>query len=368
MLIVTSTVEEAVVLCGFSRCKAPLPGPGPKGGRPYAYCPERVWPGNKSCKQLAAAQDALAEALGNEPVNAELALASSTFAEAADRLTGPLGEVMATAEALRGALAAEVAAAADKAEEALSMASMERGLREAAEAETARAVQAEATAADAAARDRADRDEAVTVARAAKEAATQANLAKARAEGIAATEHHRAEEALRQTAGEQKRANAEHARAEAALAAAATERTTAASALAAATERLAERSAELDMRTESLTEVTEKLATRSAELEAARDALRESERRHQSALSRVESLTQERQDQETRLAEARARAEYVAQEQEARLAAADSATQNAARARAQLAAIHNALTTPQDEPDLRTRLLSALLEPDAPPA
>jgi chromosome segregation ATPase len=354
-MIVTETVEETTGLCGFSRCRAPLPGPGPKGGRPYAYCPERLWPGGKSCKQLAAAQDALAEALGDEPANAELALASSTFAEAADRITGPLGEVMASAEALRGALAAEVTAAAARVEEALSMASVERGLREAAEAETERAVIAETAAAERAVTDRAERDEAVAAARAAKDAATQANLAKARAEGIAATEHHRAEEALRQAAGEQKRANAEHARAEAALAAAAVDREAAASALAAATERLAERNAELEARTESLSEVTEKLATRSAELEAARNALRETERRHQSARTeareRVGSLTQERQELETRLANA--------------VSAGDTAAKDAARTRTQLTAIRTALTT-QDDTDLRTRLLSALLEPETP--
>src|SRR6201999_2647005 len=63
---IMSEVAEADIsgLCGFSRCRAPLPGPGPRGGRPFAYCPDRSWPGGKTCKQLAAAQEALAEALG----------------------------------------------------------------------------------------------------------------------------------------------------------------------------------------------------------------------------------------------------------------------------------------------------------------
>lgn len=119
-------------LCGFGRCRAPLPGPGPKGGRPYAYCPDRSWPGGKTCKQLAAAQEALAEAL-EERGSAELVSATTAFAAAADRVAGPLAEALAVAEALRGALAEELGAATARAERAETTAATERGLRVSAE-------------------------------------------------------------------------------------------------------------------------------------------------------------------------------------------------------------------------------------------
>lgn len=86
---------------------------------------------------------------------------------------------------------------------------------------------------------------------------------------------------------------------------------------------------------------------------ADRTALRETERRRPSALTearaRVESLIRERQEHETRLATVGS--------------AGEAATQEAAKAGTQLAATGVALTTPQDDTDLRTRLLSALLNP-----
>src|SRR5438128_12406188 len=93
--VVVETLETDA-LCGFSRCRAPLPPPGPKGGRPYAYCPDRTWTGGKTCKQLAAAQDALAEALGTSADTGVTATAHA-FAAAAGKITGPLTEVLAAA-------------------------------------------------------------------------------------------------------------------------------------------------------------------------------------------------------------------------------------------------------------------------------
>ena len=125
-------------LCGFSRCRAPLPGPGPKGGRPFAYCPERAWPGGKTCKQLAGAQEALAEALGDAG-SAELLSATATFTATAERVAGPLSSLLEAAEALRGSLAREAEAAITRAERAEAAAATERGLRETAEAVVAEA-------------------------------------------------------------------------------------------------------------------------------------------------------------------------------------------------------------------------------------
>src|SRR5262245_14197819 len=109
--VVVETVE-ADSLCGFSHCRAPLPAPGPRGGRPFAYCPDRVWPGGKNCKQLAAAQDALAEALGT-PADAALTADITAFTTAAGRLTDPLTEVLAATKALTDTVGAELATAAE---------------------------------------------------------------------------------------------------------------------------------------------------------------------------------------------------------------------------------------------------------------
>src|SRR4051794_38509671 len=135
--VVVETVE-ADSLCGFGHCRAPLPAPGPKGGRPFAYCPDRTWPGGKTCKQLAAAQDALAEALGT-PADAALTATVSAFTTAAGRLTDPLTEVLAATKALHDTLGAELAAAAARVAEAEETANRERGLRTQAEEATAAA-------------------------------------------------------------------------------------------------------------------------------------------------------------------------------------------------------------------------------------
>ncbi|HEX7661811.1 MAG TPA: hypothetical protein VF444_20265, partial [Pseudonocardiaceae bacterium] len=128
-----STNTAPAGLCGFSRCRAPLPPPGSKGGRPFEYCPDRTWPGGKTCKQLAAAQDALEQAFG-EPVAAQaLTGAAATFTATAERLLDPLGEVRSALEAMRTATEAELAAATKRVEEAEATATTERGLRQSAE-------------------------------------------------------------------------------------------------------------------------------------------------------------------------------------------------------------------------------------------
>src|SRR5204863_9607507 len=92
MVDVVVDMVDTDSLCGFSHCRAPLPAPGPRGGRPFAYCPDRTWPGGKTCKQLAAAQDALTEALGT-PADAGITSSTSAFTAAAAELAQPLGDV-----------------------------------------------------------------------------------------------------------------------------------------------------------------------------------------------------------------------------------------------------------------------------------
>ncbi|OXM46476.1 response regulator receiver protein, partial [Amycolatopsis thailandensis] len=127
--------------CGFRKCRQPLPPPGPRGGRPYEFCPDRTWPGGKTCKQLAAAEQALREALGDEAVPAgALSDAGQAFEQAAAAVTGPLRTLSNALDAVTAHLRDEIAAAvgqADAAREAAAEADRQRdaALERAAEAE-----------------------------------------------------------------------------------------------------------------------------------------------------------------------------------------------------------------------------------------
>lgn len=343
---------DSTGLCGFSRCRAPLPGPGPKGGRPFAYCPDRAWPGGRTCKQLAAAQDVLVEALGAE--STPLTDATADFAAAAERVAEPLRDVLAVAEALKGALAEEAKAAAERVERAEAEAATERGLREAAEAETrqahAAAETAERTAADTVAEAKADarryqvaRDQAVADAKAARDAAKQADLAKARAEGAAASEHQRAEDALREVTEARAEATRQQSRADAAEAELTRQRARAEAAEVSA----AEERRRADEATRALTEATATVATRTAERDAARAAERtvrdELARAAETNLDLAAELRTQQTVHDRRLSEVTARH-----------------AEELARVTTRL---RDVLLDPAPEEDLRTRLLASLLDP-----
>ncbi|MBN6040064.1 response regulator receiver protein [Amycolatopsis sp. 195334CR] len=225
--------------CGFRRCRQPLPPPGPRGGRPYEFCPDRTWPGGKTCKQLAAAEQALREALGEDAVPAAaLSDAGEAFSTAAAAVTGPLRTLSDTLDAVTAHLQDEVAVAVDQAEaarQAAAQAAQERdiALERAAEAsqaaEAAAATVREAEQAQAVAE--ATADEAI-------EARSAAQLAQAKAESATAVITKRAEEATEQAAAQQAR---------------------------------------VDELTATLSSRGEELATRTAERDAARIALRDAQ-------------------------------------------------------------------------------------------
>lgn len=343
-------------LCGFSHCRAPLPAPGPRGGRPFAYCPDRTWPGGKTCKQLAAAQDALVEALGT-PADAGITAATRAFTAVAGELAEPLGEVLAVATALRDSLAAELDTAAVRIAEAEETAIRERGLRLQAEEatheataetqrtrdETAEVVRTATAEAD---RCRADRDRAVAAAATAAEARAQAELAQARAEGVATTERDRAEQTVRE----------ERSRTEAA------ER-----ALATATEKLTTTRAERDAARTALDDLRTAAAEhhRLAEESAAELTTTKTELN-----STTIELNRARIELDDATAELTAtRAEATAAKTEATRIAGEATTKIATaghdltRLRMTIAALRDVLLTPDLETaDLRTRLLAELLD------
>ncbi|HVK23244.1 MAG TPA: hypothetical protein VM677_17950 [Actinokineospora sp.] len=182
-------------LCGFSRCRNPLPPPGPRGGRPYEFCPERSWPGNATCKQLAAAETALKAALGTESGTLALGGVATEVRDHVERALGPAEALKSVLEQVITRLDGEVAAALAAVDTAQRDAAHDRGLRERAErdAEDARQAAAEAvetTAGHDAARADAEhaRDEALTRMKAAE-------LKQVRAESRRDAEHERAEQA-----------------------------------------------------------------------------------------------------------------------------------------------------------------------------
>jgi chromosome segregation ATPase len=116
------TAERGVAarsgVCGFSRCRRPLPMPGPQGGRPYAYCRNREWPGGMTCKQLAGAEHALRTALDDEGAPAALATAVGVFAESAEAVREPLALVVSALDSVRGSLEQDLISATERAERA----------------------------------------------------------------------------------------------------------------------------------------------------------------------------------------------------------------------------------------------------------
>ncbi len=262
-------------LCGFARCRQPLPPPGPRGGRPYEFCPERTWPGGRSCKQLANAADALREAVGDIGDAGPLAGATDEFGAHVDHVLGPLRELVSALETVRVRVESELADAVRRAEEAEERAAEDNGLRHRAEQaaadaahaeEQARHREAEATAL--AQEHQRHRDAAEARSAAALDRTKEAELALARAEAAAAGERDRADAAERRARTE--RAGAERAAAEAAEARQST--------ATAVVERDAARTALADARSAAL--ATEARADRArADALADRDRLTEANRR-----------------------------------------------------------------------------------------
>lgn len=270
--------------CGFRRCREPLPPPGPRGGRPYEFCPDRVWPGGKSCKQLAAAEQHLREALGEAAVpTAALRDAGEAFGSAASAVSEPLRTLANALDSITARLQEEVGAAVARAEAA------ERAVREADRQRDA------ALAAEAEARQTAQ--DAVQKAQAAEQAQSAAEAT--------------AEEAIRARSA----AQLDQARAEAAAAAIGEQAEKATADAATQRARADELAAQLATR-------AEQLATRTAERDAAQTTLRELQRQATSLervlTSRNTELAGELEAVQARLREAEVRNQNLAAEHHAR--------------------------------------------------
>ncbi|OZM72922.1 hypothetical protein CFN78_11715 [Amycolatopsis antarctica] len=347
-------------LCGFSRCRAPLPPPGPRGGRPFEFCPARSWPGGKTCKQLAAAEDALRDALGATTDAVALAGTTSEFVARADQLLEPVTALAAALREVRERVDVELSAAAAAVDGAETGAAHDRGLREQAEqaAQTAEAARVDAVAdAEAAFR---HRDEARREADEAVSAAREAELGRTRQEVVAATERERAEEAENRARGD--RETAERVREE----------------LAALRERMATTVAETVALRESLTEAREAVERTerrsSAAAEQARTAAAEAAERAREETGRAGADA--RADRE-RLAAARKQLDElngshheelgrVREELGAARLRAEQAAEEAADSRRLLDDLR-ATVADAGTMELRPRLAAALGVPESPP-
>ena len=90
-------MSEDAGRCGYSKCRAELPGPGVQGGRPRSFCRDTRWEGGRTCAQMARAEREALGALG-------LDAGSSTFRLDAERLREHLGTIRGPVDALTAAL------------------------------------------------------------------------------------------------------------------------------------------------------------------------------------------------------------------------------------------------------------------------
>lgn len=284
--------------CGFRHCRRPLPPPGPRGGRPYEFCPDRRWPGEKTCKQLAGAEHALRTALGDADPPTALRDATDAFTEAAGQVLEPLQVLGGALDEVSARMQDELTAAATRADDADAAAEQARSAQAEAQQRAADADRLTAEAVAEADRARADADAAHETAQQASDAADTAALAQARAEATAEACADRARTAEDQNKVVRARIDElterlDELRAE--LAERTGERDTARAAL----EEHRARSRDLEQ------SLTDRLASATTQLDDTRAALREASERQDQLGDRLEEAATERQRTEQDLAGAR---------------------------------------------------------------
>src|SRR5688500_19553616 len=84
---------DEVVRCGYSKCRAELPPPGPQGGRRRSFCRDSRWPGGRTCAQMARAERDALDALGLDAGRATFQLDADRLREHVDALRGPVAEL-----------------------------------------------------------------------------------------------------------------------------------------------------------------------------------------------------------------------------------------------------------------------------------
>lgn len=130
--LVPDTVPIVIVeaaRCGYSRCRAELPAPGPRGGRRRTFCRDTRWESDRTCAQMARGERDALDALG-------LDSGRTAYHLDADRLREHVAAVREPVSALLSALDA-VGTRIDEVQ-AGAVAAVEVANRQVAEAEVAR--------------------------------------------------------------------------------------------------------------------------------------------------------------------------------------------------------------------------------------
>src|SRR3954447_15034713 len=218
-------IDEAA-RCGYSKCRAELPPPGPQGGRRRSFCRETRWPGGRSCAQMAKAERDALDALGLDSGRSAFRLDAERLREHVNAVRGPVTElaaalagVMERLEEVEGAALAAVETANRGAAEAEALRVEAQQARERAERECrearegrARAVEERTAAmerATAASRQALEATEALGAARQAVEEAVAGRQAAEDRAGAAARQAAEAERGAQEAAVRAGRADAE---------------------------------------------------------------------------------------------------------------------------------------------------------------
>ncbi|GAA1192781.1 response regulator receiver protein [Prauserella alba] len=358
--VTVHVTDPQAARCGFRHCGQPLPPPGPRGGRPYEFCPDRRWPGDKTCKQLAAAEYALRTAIGDTDPPTALREATDTFADASRQVLEPLQTLGSALDDVTARMQDELTAAATRADEADTAAEEARRAEVEAEERATEAQRLRDEAVAEADRARADADKAQDTAQQATSSAEAAALAQARAEATAEAAADRARTAEDQNKVVRARVDE------------LTER------LDEVRRQLAERTGERDTAQAALDEhrarsrdleqsLTERLTAATTQLDETRAAAGEAAQREQDLARRLDDMAAARRQSDedliavrTELADIRGDAERLrtrAAESDRELVAVDRVLR---RVRAAV------LDTDGDPVGLRERVLQELLNHDAP--
>ncbi|MCP2251462.1 hypothetical protein LY13_000190 [Prauserella aidingensis] len=359
--VTVHVTDPQAARCGFRHCRQPLPPPGPRGGRPYEFCPDRRWPDNKTCKQLAAAEHALRTALGDTDPPTALRDATDTFAEASRQALEPLQTLGSALEDVTARMQEELTAAATRADEADAAAEQARQAQAEAEERAAEAQRLRDEAIAEADRARADADEAQDTAQQATSAAEAAALAQARAEATAEATAERARTAEDQNKVTRARVDELTERLDqlrGQLAQRTGERDTAQAAL----EEHRTRSRDLEQ------SLTERLTAATTQLDDAREAQAEASRREQELARRLDEVTAEQRRAEQDIDGVRAELAEVRADAERLRARAADADERCSAVDTVLHRVHATVLEHTDDPvTLREHVLRELLAREGAP-
>ena len=95
---------DTAARCGFSRCRAELPAPGPQGGRRRSFCRDTRWEGGRTCAQMARGERDALDALGLDGGGTAFRLDADRLREHVDAVRAPVGALAGALDAVSARL------------------------------------------------------------------------------------------------------------------------------------------------------------------------------------------------------------------------------------------------------------------------